>query len=268
MDTFGPAESGVTLASLGRQTQLEIHSRQVCGELPWATPGEDAVPALVSHFWDVEQRAKEWTDQTPLDRHRVGPDGVRHSHPGNEVQLGGGLVDVWYLDDGTAIMTPELLVAYLLAYDRVTDTQGGKRNVKKTTVTIYASTAQRTEYAVPWQLERLATLATILEPTDPGRQLGVGLGRPAQRIADFRKKTQVVQQTLDRIRRIESTGAELALAQACLGVAKVTHLLRACGDELVEESESLGAFDRIQVAHWSGWSLDVTLRPAPSPRSA
>ena len=37
-----------------------------------------------------------------------------------------------------------------------------------------------------------------------------------------------------------------ALAQACFGVAKVTHFLRACGDELFEESESLGAFDRIQ----------------------
>ena len=36
-DTFGPAETGVTLASLGRGTRREVHAKQAAGELPWAT---------------------------------------------------------------------------------------------------------------------------------------------------------------------------------------------------------------------------------------
>jgi hypothetical protein len=109
------------------------------------------------------------------------------------------------------------------------------------------SPQQRSDNAARWQLDRLAALATVLDPTDPGKQLGVGTGGPAQRVEEFRKKTQIVQKVHDRIRRMDGTNVELALAQACLGVAKVTHLLRACGAELVDEVEALRAFDRVQV---------------------
>ena len=47
-------------------------------------------------------------------------------------------MDVWYLDDGTIVTTPELAVAYLKAYDHVTEKQGGKRNPVKTVTTLLA----------------------------------------------------------------------------------------------------------------------------------
>eukprot|EP00973_Karenia_brevis_P088846 12323109-Karenia_brevis.AAC.1 len=88
-------------------------------------------------------------------RHQPGPDGLRRSHPQNAVQHRGGVVDVWYLDDGTAIMVPELAVHYLQAYDRITASQGGKRNFKKTVVTIYANEAERSHMQRSWQLDLL-----------------------------------------------------------------------------------------------------------------
>jgi hypothetical protein len=137
-------------------------------------------------------------------------------------------------------------VAYLLAYDRVAPTLDGRRNFKKSTATIYASSAQLATNATEWQLERLATLATVLKLEDQGKQLGVGIGGPAQRASDFCKKTKVVQRMNDQIRQVGGTLAEMVLSQACLGVAKVTHLLRACGDELCEEAGALQTFDRVQ----------------------
>ena len=40
-------------------------------------------------------------------------------------------MDVWYLDDGTAVMLPELVDAYLRSYDDAASTQGGRRNRQK-----------------------------------------------------------------------------------------------------------------------------------------
>eukprot|EP00973_Karenia_brevis_P020653 2835733-Karenia_brevis.AAC.1 len=45
-DTFGPAETGVTLATLGPKTRQEIHAKQVAGELDWvACEAEDVTAA-------------------------------------------------------------------------------------------------------------------------------------------------------------------------------------------------------------------------------
>eukprot|EP00973_Karenia_brevis_P008498 1148790-Karenia_brevis.AAC.1 len=114
----------------------------------------------------------------------------------------------------------KLVVPYLRAYDRATHAQGGRRNFSKTIVTIYAPDSQMAEQASEWRLAELGDLCTIARPADRGRTLGVGLGGPAARATEFRTKNQVVQRMHDRLRRMSSTGAELALAQACLGVAK------------------------------------------------
>ena len=37
--------------------------------------------------------------------------------PGDEVQVDGGLVDVWYMDDGDMLMLPELVAPFLTAID-------------------------------------------------------------------------------------------------------------------------------------------------------
>ena len=67
------------------------------------------------------------------------------------------------------------------------------------------------------------------------KSLGVALGGVQARAADFRTKASIIQKMHDKARRIGGSGAELALSEACLGVAKVAHLLRACGDELFED---------------------------------
>eukprot|EP00973_Karenia_brevis_P041455 5735971-Karenia_brevis.AAC.1 len=97
-----------------------------------------------------------------------------------------------------------------------------------------------------WQLDLLGTLSTVVTPDAAGKTLGVALGGPGARVDDFSMKRRVVQKMHDRLRRMEKSGAELALSHACLGVAKVNHLLRACGDELVEEGAALNEFDRMQ----------------------
>ncbi|CAK0851600.1 unnamed protein product, partial [Prorocentrum cordatum] len=172
--------------------------------------------------------------------------GSRGTHPANATQQGGGVVDVWYCDDGTIYLLPELAALYLQAYDSVTATQGGKRNFSKTVVTLYATEEQVLENAPRWDLERLKTLSPLQAPTAPGKSLGVALGGAQARVADFRTKASIAQKMHDKVRRIGGSGAELALSQACFGVAKVTHLLRACGDELVEEADALRSFDRLQ----------------------
>ena len=72
------------------------------------------------------------------------------------------------------------------------------------------------------------------------------MGGVQPRAADFRTQASITQKMHDKVRQIGGSGAELALSEACLGVAKVAHLLRACGDELVEEAEALRPIGRVQ----------------------
>eukprot|EP00973_Karenia_brevis_P013490 1832118-Karenia_brevis.AAC.1 len=57
-----------------------------------------------------------------------GPDGTKRANPWNGIVQNGGCVDVWYLDDGTGLMRPELVASYLKAYDAETQKRGGRRN--------------------------------------------------------------------------------------------------------------------------------------------
>jgi hypothetical protein len=61
-------------------------------------------------------------------------------------------VDVWYLDDGTIFTRPGLAIYYLGAYDRVTGGQGGKRNLKKTRVIVYATPEQLAAHWEEWHI--------------------------------------------------------------------------------------------------------------------
>ena len=213
-DTFGPAETGVALAALGRKTRRAVHAKQVTGELPWATP--DGAQAT-AHFREVEARVLERDRKQPIERAALNEAGSRETHPANAIQQGGGIVDVWFLDDGTAYMMPDLAAPYLGAYDRVTAAQGGKRNFSKTVVTLYATDEQVRENAARWDLEHLKTLCVVQAPTAPGKSLGVALGGVQARAADFRTKASIAQKMHDKVRRIGGSGAELALSQACLG---------------------------------------------------
>lgn len=127
------------------------------------------------------------------------------------------------------MLSPKLAIAYMKAYDRATALQGGKRNVCKTIVTIYATEQQRLALQANWGLEELATMCTVQSPTASGKTLGIALGGPQSRIADFNAKIDVVQCMHDKLRTMGHTATELVLSQACLGVAKVSHYLRASG---------------------------------------
>eukprot|EP00973_Karenia_brevis_P050423 6999253-Karenia_brevis.AAC.1 len=52
---------------------------------------------------------------------------------------------------------------------------------------------------------------------------------------------------LEKIQLCNDTQVEYVLQRACLGVAKVNHLLRAGGIELSREQEALREFDQIQL---------------------
>jgi len=156
-DTFGPAETGLTLARLSRDTRHEIHAKQMTGQLQWKSLPHSTTVAddAVTHFRSVEAKTQNWAALNPLDRSTVDPVRGRPNHPANEIQTNGGLVDVWLLDDATVMISPELMVPYLRAYDRGTAAQGGKRNVKNTIVTLYAEDTDVVAHADDWKVDEL-----------------------------------------------------------------------------------------------------------------
>lgn len=242
-DTCGPVEAGICLSQLGRRARQEVHARQLTGEAPRAAleeePGREDV---FEQAYRVQERAvREWEAKAPIDKHVPGNEG-RGNHPGNKVQAGGGIVDVWYLDDATIMTRPWLVSGYLRAYDRLTTEQGGRRNKGKTLVTVYGPANSEDVQKMEREIEGQCT---VCSPGDPGQTLGVATGGRQARIEQLRKKCKVIQVMHDRLRRISKTGAELVLAQACFGVDKVTHLLRAAGDELFEDQTTLTEFDAI-----------------------
>ena len=64
--------------------------------------------------------------------------------------------------------------------------------------------------------------------------------------AQLREKTSVVKQMMAKIPLCQDTQVEFVLQRACLGVAKVGHLLRANGTELFLEGAALREFDEVQ----------------------
>ena len=100
----------------------------------------------------------------------------QRTHPQNKIQGSGGIVDVWYLDDGTIITVPQLVHPWLQAYDRVSELQGGKRNLQKTIVTLYAGASTVVAKQAEWKLEERSRLCTIAHMSDKGKTLGVALG--------------------------------------------------------------------------------------------
>ena len=223
-----------------------MHNQQMEEELPWSQlddSSEAREEAKVRRRERMAQNA-EWERQAPADRHRRDGRGARHAHPDNALAYRGGLADAWFLDDGTIIALPELVVSYLEGYHKSIRVQGGKRNFSKTIVTLYASEAEIAAREAEWRLAEMKDLCTVVGPGASGKTLGIALGGAEKRVAAMRTKADIVQRMHDRIRRIQNTCAEHMLANACLGVAKVTHMLRAHGDELVSDGGAIEQFER------------------------
>jgi hypothetical protein len=143
-------------------------------------------------------------------------------------------------------MRPCLGVSFLMAYDRHTANQGGKRNMKKTRSILYATQADVEAHQADWHVAELRRLCTLTDAAGDNVCLGTSLGGAASRVNHFKRRVEVAGAMHDRLRHMHHTASEHVLAKSCVGVTKVAHLLRSSGEELRNEQNALRAFDAIQ----------------------
>ena len=289
---MGPIETGITLAGQGRDARRALHLRQAAGDLPVATlpargvgashPAERAAArgALQQAVTATEERTAQWHEDppslrvvppeppTPADEAELDVDGPgRGGHPGllchpwNVVTPSGGVLDVWYLDDNTVLTRTRLAADYLEAADSSSAARGGQRNRGKTIVTLYATDTEAEAMEEPWRLSRLRDFARVVTygTTDKQKQLGVAMGGADRRCAQFRDKTRVVQAMHDKIRHIEHSATESVMSRACVGVAKITHLLQAAHPTRVCRKELENRCKRFSVSRRNNNKSEVAL---------
>ena len=105
-DVDGPLECSITLAQVASGTRTEVASMQRRGVLPWIGQGDGR--AASEDFDQRAARARAFEAEAVTDEEvRIDP---RH-----EIQVGGGLPDFWYLDDGDIICSPVLVQPTLQA---------------------------------------------------------------------------------------------------------------------------------------------------------
>ena len=247
-DAAAPLEAGATQAGIARRSRLALHGQQRRGSLPWC-----ASSAEVRNAADLEHDATTadvatWGSTAPIARSAPRNDGSLPCHPGNRIQMAGGVVDVWFLDDGTVVCDPLLVVPYLLAFDDASGEKKASRNLSKSNVIIYAPQEVIDANADAWRLSETRSLAKVCGPEGNLLTLGAALGGVASRVEHFRRKTTVAQAMHDKIRQCEHTQIEMILSRSCLGVGKINHLLRSCGYDLHLDKEAVAAFDGVQAA--------------------
>ena len=162
--------------------------RQASGEFPW-TCGAEAQQGALAELEERRRQSAAWDGQQPGDRIDQMTQ-ERRTHPLNKIQTGGGIVDVWYLDDGTVVTVPQLVLPWLQAYDRVSEIQGGKRNLQKTIVTLYAPVEAIAAKRSEWKLEELSQICTIAHMSDRGKPWAWPSARrvPGQRTSGRRQR--------------------------------------------------------------------------------
>ena len=130
----------------------------------------------------------------------------------------------------------------------ISSSRGGKRNNDKTKVIIYAPDQLIEDNKKKWGMVELAKIAAVVRPDDKDNMcLGVALGGAGNRQKQFEKKCQLIKELHQRLDKVGDTAAELSLLAKCGGVCKVTHLLRAAGDEMMPHTSLLKKFDDIQL---------------------
>lgn len=121
---------------------------------------------------------------------------------------GGGYVGIYYLDDGTIIIHPALVVPQLRSLDEEIGNVRGKKSFIKGHVTIYAAPATLEDRTQEWQMEEMRRLSTVNFAGDKVISLGVAMGRPEQRADHFRTKVQAVQGMYDEVQYIGHSATE------------------------------------------------------------
>ena len=245
-DAAAAAETGATLSCLSRSARWDVHAEQASGALPCPPPlVADEDPQTFRQRYDTErQRISLWENSSPAQRGQM--QDRPEVHPGNAICRRGGVADLWFMDDGTIVMHPNLGVAYLRLLDRRIEEAGGKRNIAKSNAILYASEQHRRDHEAEWNLAELRTLCSLHTPDDALPTLGASLGGPTAQVELFRRRTQVVTAMHRRLPEIGDAAVEHVLGRSCLGVAKTTHVLRLHGLTLWEERLALEEFDAVQ----------------------
>ena len=155
-------------------------------------------------------------------------------------------MDVWYLDDGTIVCHPAQAANFLAAFDESCEAAGAKRSRPKTKVTLLATGREAHCQRDAWDLESLQRLATVQvmqaqgDPDSCGFEcveslvaLGAETLGQTQAMHQFQRATQVVDRMMKKIPLCQDSQVEFVLQRSCLSVAKINHLLRASGVDLL-----------------------------------
>ena len=238
-DVDGAVECSVTLGGVAADARSAVHAMQRRGELPWTAPSLEAV----DDFDRREARVAAWKALEPSQRRETGATQRIVANPAHEIQAGGGLLDVWFLDDGDILCDPRLVQPYLACFDSENPKVGGDRNIHKTEVIYYASEAQMQALAEEWRLEEVRALATVRTASDPGLTLGVAVGPTDKIEAQLQQKVQVIRAMQERVAIAHDVQTEHVLSSESLGVGRVNHILRVHGDHIARDNEALAGFD-------------------------
>ena len=101
-------------------------------------------------------------------------------------------------------------------------------------------------FAAEWQLDLLKELADVRWLPQNCGVLGVEVGTDACKLQQLAAKSCVAEAMLRRLPLCQDAQVELNLQRSCLAVAKINHILRANGTELLQQPESLRKYDRAQ----------------------
>jgi hypothetical protein len=234
-DVDGPVECSITLAQVAGETRTKVASLQRQGALPWIARDRDAA---CDDFDRRSIRVRSFQTD-PEDDHEVRLD------PRHEVQVGGGMVEYWYLDDGDILCHPLLVLPFLDAFDEANAKIGAERNILKTEVLYYATQPTLEQHAAQWQLDQVRTKASVSLASDGTLTLGVATGSSEFVTSQLQRKTQVVKAMHERVQLCQDPQAEFILARESLGLGRVNHILRVHGHSLVERDGAAAAFDAV-----------------------
>ena len=102
---------------VARNAKASIQAGQVGGQLPSALDSAAVMEKRYEECRERIMRSQVW--EATAKR-------CRCTEPADEIQLGGGLVDLWYKDDEDARVDPRLVLPYFRAIDLESESIGGE----------------------------------------------------------------------------------------------------------------------------------------------
>ena len=152
--------------------------------------------------------------------------------------------DSWYMDDGQLFCRPEDVQDILSALDeelgRVGATRGEGNDVKSIARIIGPETAMAT-ISAEWSDGNVARTCKRPPANSDAHVLGIDLeANPASQFDETSSKIDEIHRA---IHELQDPGIELVLLRNCADVCKITHLLRAKGHQIPEQS--LHIFDKM-----------------------